>query len=936
MKQKLTLVLIALFTTMGAWATDVVISDRTNTVATGDVTTTNEHKYGTYSNAAGGTTFTTNATSGMAGVTVTADAAMIRAAYFSGANYLYVMGFNPSDANAHTITISAPDGYLVTGYSITAISTSSGRTFSVTPAGDTPKNVTAPGTTEINKTGLSSQTATITIQAANASTGNFLCFPLFTVTVLPQEIYNAKASITNGRLYRIFTKNNGTAEGDTKYYLTTSGTLTTETASAGEFVFNATASNGYVPAGYAWKISNGDYRFTNRPYQTPGQTHLNTTSGNNRDTYEAQVFYLNEGKYAVRSTNFNGSGSDYVQNSYWTVVADITGDGIPDATYDDTEGTKHYVWQLEEVVSVTFNLIYEGNTIASTGPLDNSSGTYNGTCSGTASLPTDTWSNPYCSYSYSPTTITSETPTVNITMTWEGPFTISSDYASATWSYLKLRGKYAKYDEDLTITSDVAYPLYASKDDVRYTDEGLWAFVGNPIQGVRVFNKAAGSDKCIQWTTQPKMDLTSYGNAVYWKIGKLDGYGFLLYYGGFYLHDLGGNTPGKLGIWNGGGASTDPGSAFVIEDLDWRDKAVFAVQDYAKAYTMNNYFGIDEVLYNSTITAIKDYPSFTEDMYNGTITSLNNGELLKYPTTGNYLIKNCYTSKYVVASDNLVSVNSSVDANAIVHLTDNGDGTYSFALQGKYVGEPTKNLSGTISLANDPVNFTWELADPGYVRFKKSDIYLWNAGSTMTGWVGGNQGSMWAIEDVSDLSISLNSDGAEPATYYATFCAPFSYTVSGAKAYTLERSDNVLTPTEVDGAVPAGTPVLLQGTSATATLTISGTDYAATPLTTTALTGTYLAKTINGGSDYVLGINGGVVGFYHWNSNNLGANRAYIVGGGGNVKGYVLNFDDEPDAIKTLSDSPLKGENIYNLAGQRISKMQKGINIVNGKKIMVK
>ena len=116
MKQKLTLLLLALFTTVGAWATDVVISDRTNTVATGDVTTTNEHKYGTYSNAAGGTTFTTNATSGMAGVTVTADAEMIRAAYFSGENYKYVMGFNPSDANAHTITISAPEGYLVTGY----------------------------------------------------------------------------------------------------------------------------------------------------------------------------------------------------------------------------------------------------------------------------------------------------------------------------------------------------------------------------------------------------------------------------------------------------------------------------------------------------------------------------------------------------------------------------------------------------------------------------------------------------------------------------------------------------------------------------------------------------------------------------------------------------------------------------------------------------
>jgi hypothetical protein len=32
----------------------------------------------------------------------------------------------------------------------------------------------------------------------------------------------------------------------------------------------------------------------------------------------------------------------------------------------------------------------------------------------------------------------------------------------------------------------------------------------------------------------------------------------------------------------------------------------------------------------------------------------------------------------------------------------------------------------------------------------------------------------------------------------------------------------------------------------------------------------------------------------------------------------------------------LKGENIFNLAGQRIQKMQKGINIVNGKKVVLK
>jgi hypothetical protein len=32
--------------------------------------------------------------------------------------------------------------------------------------------------------------------------------------------------------------------------------------------------------------------------------------------------------------------------------------------------------------------------------------------------------------------------------------------------------------------------------------------------------------------------------------------------------------------------------------------------------------------------------------------------------------------------------------------------------------------------------------------------------------------------------------------------------------------------------------------------------------------------------------------------------------------------------------SMVNGQSIYNLAGQRLNKMQKGINIVNGKKIL--
>lgn len=46
--------------------------------------------------------------------------------------------------------------------------------------------------------------------------------------------------------------------------------------------------------------------------------------------------------------------------------------------------------------------------------------------------------------------------------------------------------------------------------------------------------------------------------------------------------------------------------------------------------------------------------------------------------------------------------------------------------------------------------------------------------------------------------------------------------------------------------------------------------------------------------------------------------------------------EETATGIKTLSNSPLKDENIYNVAGQRLSKMQRGINIKDGKKIIRK
>ena len=59
-----------------------------------------------------------------------------------------------------------------------------------------------------------------------------------------------------------------------------------------------------------------------------------------------------------------------------------------------------------------------------------------------------------------------------------------------------------------------------------------------------------------------------------------------------------------------------------------------------------------------------------------------------------------------------------------------------------------------------------------------------------------------------------------------------------------------------------------------------------------------------------------------------------------NVLGYH-NEDEDPDGIENADFNDNVNLNIniggiYNLSGQRLSKVQKGLNIINGKKVVIK
>ena len=174
---------------------------------------------------------------------------------------------------------------------------------------------------------------------------------------------------------------------------------------------------------------------------------------------------------------------------------------------------------------------------------------------------------------------------------------------------------------------------------------------------------------------------------------------------------------------------------------------------------------------------------------------------------------------------------------------------------------------------------------------------------------------------------------------YATFCAPFEVNVPyGMTAYTVQgvNEDASLDMTEVQAVIPANTPVILSGNGAKA-LTAYG---VAAPATAEAglLTGVYEDTAAPVGS-YVLQNIDQVVGMYkvaEGQQPTVKANRAYLTVPGSEVKAFFFNAEDATSINEELriKNEELNEGTIYNLAGQRVGRMQKGINIINGKKIL--
>ena len=163
------------------------------------------------------------------------------------------------------------------------------------------------------------------------------------------------------------------------------------------------------------------------------------------------------------------------------------------------------------------------------------------------------------------------------------------------------------------------------------------------------------------------------------------------------------------------------------------------------------------------------------------------------------------------------------------------------------------------------------------------------------------------------LSINANVDGV--------------YT-----ADTTQVNTNTIHMEEVTN-VPASTPIVLKASAGTYYLPVITT--ATDDVTDNKLLASDGTVTGNG-YIYALGKNNDEVGFYLVKSGSTVLEGKAYLSIGSPVKEFLgFNFDVETAITETAEKSECT-ENLFDLSGRRVSKAQKGLYIVNGRKVLVK
>ena len=200
----------------------------------------------------------------------------------------------------------------------------------------------------------------------------------------------------------------------------------------------------------------------------------------------------------------------------------------------------------------------------------------------------------------------------------------------------------------------------------------------------------------------------------------------------------------------------------------------------------------------------------------------------------------------------------------------------------------------------------------------------------------------YTIEEVNTFPLTLPTDGA------AALCLPFNVVIpEGIYAYDATVTDiknnetgYCCTMRAIAGpgeTLKSGTPTIVKGSAGTHQFAITMSDNGAVvSFPESLLKGNYVENTLAQGSD--------VKKFTFENSafkafdgsKNIAANQCWLECSVAQANELTISFSD-PTSIEEMATTTQNGySNIYNVAGERLNVPQKGINIIDCKKILVK
>ena len=214
----------------------------------------------------------------------------------------------------------------------------------------------------------------------------------------------------------------------------------------------------------------------------------------------------------------------------------------------------------------------------------------------------------------------------------------------------------------------------------------------------------------------------------------------------------------------------------------------------------------------------------------------------------------------------------------------------------------------------------------------------WRCYTSSGGNIAGQTFSFYKKVEAETITVTIKDAG------YATFANAKAVDFSAAEGLTVMTAQYNKTTDKIDYTevtskkVPAGEAVVLKGAAGTYTGNVIA---SADELVNNGLKVNLTENVDATGKEYCLANKNGVVGFYKVATTTyVKAGKAYLeierTGSTGAKDFYAI--DDETDGIRQIENGQLAIDNaeIYNLSGQRVNKAQKGIYIVNGKKVVVK